>query len=59
MKLLTQGLVKRGEALEDTAEETREAIEDAERSAAAFSALAAREALTIPARRTAAVRAKI
>ena len=43
VKLLTQGLVKREEALERMGEESREAAEDAERSAAAFSALAARE----------------
>ena len=54
MKLLTQGLVKREETLERVAEDAREAAEDAERSAAAFSALAAREAVTSPVRRAAA-----
>ena len=54
VKLLTQGLVKREEALERIGEDSREAAEDAERSAVAFSALAAREAVTSPVRRAAA-----
>ncbi len=54
VKLLTQGLVKREEALERIGEDSREAAEDAERSAVAFSALAAREAVTSPVRRAGA-----
>ena len=57
MKLLTGGLADRNTRLQQVGEDLREAVEDADRNAVAFSALAAREAVTGPQRRAAAAAA--